>query len=168
MPNPERRCRYFSRRRCVFCGALCHGHNKSGSSCKCARRTEVCFGSNASIPPCPRHVRFSPDRDRCADIPDRQLRDKRRCTQSRLAEIGQIGAAQPQGLPNISRPRGAGVSLRALAELAAELSHQRPAVRHADLGTCSRTFEPIAKPVSTFAGHLNDRPGTGAIAPARL
>ena len=39
--------------------------------------------------------------------------------------------SQPQKLPNISRPCGARVSLRALAELAAELS-QRPAVRHAD------------------------------------
>jgi hypothetical protein len=36
------------------------------------------------------------------------------------------------------------------------------------LGTCSRNIEPIAKPVTTFAGHLNVRPGIGAIAPARL
>jgi hypothetical protein len=31
---------------------------------------------------------------------------------------------------------------------------QRPAVRHADSAACSRTIEPIAKPMSTFAGHL--------------
>jgi hypothetical protein len=37
------------------------------------------------------------------------------------------------------------VSLRALGELAAELSQ-----RHAALGICSRTIEPIAKPMSTF------------------
>jgi hypothetical protein len=37
---------------------------------------------------------------------------------------------QPQGLPNISRPWGAIVSLRARAELAAKLS-QRAAFRHA-------------------------------------
>jgi hypothetical protein len=36
------------------------------------------------------------------------------------------------------------------------------------LGTCSRNIEPIAKWVSTLAGHLNVQPGTGAIAPARL
>jgi hypothetical protein len=35
-------------------------------------------------------------------------------------------------------------------------------------GTCGRNIEPIAKPASTFSGHLNVRPGTGAIAPARL
>jgi hypothetical protein len=35
-------------------------------------------------------------------------------------------------------------------------------------GRAFRGIEPIAKPVSTFAGHLNARPGTGAIAPARL
>jgi hypothetical protein len=67
--------------------------------------------------------------------------------------MDQIGAAQPQGLPNISRPCGAGVSLRALAELAAELSH-RPTFAMRTLGTCGRTIEPIAKPMSTFAGHL--------------
>jgi hypothetical protein len=36
------------------------------------------------------------------------------------------------------------------------------------LNTCSPNIEPIAKSVFALAGHLNVRPGTGAIAPARL
>ena len=36
------------------------------------------------------------------------------------------------------------------------------------LGICSRNIETIAKPVSTLEGHLNVRPGTGAIAPGHL
>ena len=93
-----------------------------------------------------------------------------------LAEAGKLsvlGHSRPnwavRAMSAYHRPRGAGASLHALAELAAELS-QRPAFRHADSRHLSRNIEPIAKSASTFAGHFNDfnvRPGTGAIASAR-
>ena len=103
-----------------------------------ARPAVSASGPNAAVAPSLAHVRSAPDERTFTRRPGRSETCHKRthvklCTQSGLAETDWIEATQPQRSPNILRPCGAGLSLRAPAELAAELS-QGPAVRHADTG----------------------------------
>ena len=76
------------------------------------------------------------------------------CTQSRLAEIDQIGAAQRKSA--------------CLGELAGALS-QRPAVLHADSRHLQSHYRTDRKTDVHFCRTpFNVRPGTGATARARL